>query len=27
MAFLDGFYRDIATDADVQKRVLKGCIG
>jgi hypothetical protein len=26
-AYVDSFYRDIATDADVQKRVLKGCIG
>jgi hypothetical protein len=25
-AYVDGFFRDIATDADVQKRVLKGCI-
>jgi len=26
IAFLDGFYRDIASDADLQRRVLNGCI-
>ena len=25
-AFIDSFYRDIATDADLQRRVLNGCI-